>query len=308
MVRSADNRALDLIAQLAREGGAGVFRQDHRLDDIFWQARGLDFARALTWQEQEAPKDAFGWDNMRKGLLFSWSKEDREAAGEWIDTHLQNPAAAEQARSSIAYEILSTTGDTRKAWDYNLARNPGPERGKVAVEVIRRHAAIDPRAAADLLAQLPAEADRRLAVGNVAAAWGHAAPREAVAWAENLSGDEEKATAFAAIADRWAEYDSWEASDWMNRLPPGPPRDAAAHALVERIAAFEGDSAFSWAASIADPEVRQRALTFAVQAWAQQDAAAAAAAIRDSALSPSDRRHAEQALRQPPPGPDTPPK
>jgi len=302
LVRTADNRALDLIAQLSRDGGAAVFRQDQRLDDIFWQARGLDFARALTWQAQEAPKKAFGWDNIQKGLLFSWAKEDRAAAADWIDTHLTNPAAREQARSTIAFEILSTTGDTRKAWDYNLSRDAGPERGRVAVEVIRRQAAIDPSAAAGLLTGIPAEADRGKAIESVASAWGTAAPREAVEWAGGLSGQDEKVRAFGAIARQWAEYDSYEASQWMNNLPRGPERDAAAHALVEGIAPYEGDSAFTWAGTIADEALRRKALTAAVQAWAQQDAAAAAAGVRDSTLSSADRRHAEQALQLPPPG------
>jgi len=121
-----------------------------------------------------------------------------------------------------------------------------------------------------------------------------------VAWADGLPGEEEKARAFTAIAGQWAEYDSWEASEWMNALPAGPERDFAAHALVESIAPYEGDSAFTWAASIGGEELRRKSLTIAVQAWARQDAAAAAAGIRASSLSSVDRRHAEAALQLPP--------
>ena len=299
LVRNADNRSIDLLADLVREQGADVFRKDHRLDDIFWQARGLDHAKALGWIMDEAPRKAFGWENMRRGIIFSWAKEDRAAAGQWISVNLTEAGPREAARSVIVSEILSTTGDTRQAWDFNIAREAGPERGRMAVEIVKRHAAVDPAAAAEWLKLLPPEASRERAVESVASSWGVVAPDEAVAWAAALPSQNERVAAYGSVVGQWAQYDSWQASQWLTRQSAGPERDAGARALVEQIARFEGDSAFTWAMTIADSTVRQAALETAVRGWAQQNAAAARAAVNSAALTPSEKQRAETILASP---------
>jgi hypothetical protein len=164
---------------------------------------------------------------------------------------------------------------------------------------VKRHAAVDPAAAAEWLKALPPEASRARAVESIASAWGAVAPDEAAEWAGGLQAPDERVAAYRSIAGQWAEYDSWQASQWVIDQPAGLERDAAAAALVEKVAPFEGDSAFTWAATIQDASLRHGALDAAARAWARQDAAALRAAVDTPGLSVADRRQLEAILANP---------
>jgi hypothetical protein len=68
-------------------------------------------------------------------------------------------------------------------------------------------------------------------------------------------------------------------------MPASEAKDGAVSDFARVIVREDPKSAVTWAASISDPERRERALVRTAQEWHQQDAAAASAWAQSSGLS-----------------------
>jgi len=119
-------------------------------------------------------------------------------------------------------------------------------------------------------------------------------PQEALDFFHALPPEERSLEAWHAAGRAYINKDIAEASQWMESLPAGAERDAAATALVERLTSpgteRDAEAAFIWAASMSGGAERARYAAEAARLWAQEDPAAARAAITRAALPESEKQ------------------
>ena len=293
MVREADGRVFGLYDQLIAAEGPAVFRKDFRIDDLFWQSNGLDYESAIEWAKT-LPEGIYGRPHIIPSMAFSWYKHDPDGALDFI-AEIEDPGMRARMHSSVIATMVSTSYDHGAAWDFVTQLEP-QRHGRDLARVLEHWSQRYPAEAVARLDTLREPEWRARAISRIANNYGTLAPDDAARWAGTLADADEKALAFASIARTWANNDSLRASEWIAGLDPGPGRDAAVESLVETVAPHEADSALIWAGTIRDPEMRLRAASAAIEAWAELDPAAARVAVAESDLPASDQAQLNQLI------------
>ncbi len=156
------------------------------------------------------------------------------AAGQWAE---QNP------RNALAW-AAGLSNET----DRNVAL-----RG-----VLSGVAQSDAAAAANLALTLPPGAEQQKGIELIIDQWSARTPDSLMRWATTQLSDSSRQSALPAIVTAWAGADLATLGDWLNALPSGDARDSCCAALARHLAPTQPDLARQWAATIADPNLRQK--------------------------------------------------
>jgi hypothetical protein len=238
----------------------------------------------------EAHRDAKWFAHARSSLLYGWGIVDEAAAAGWLRSEMvAHPSEAGSLLRDIGM------GSPEDALKTALSLEPTAQLREAVAQIIGSQWRFrNPKAAATALASLPVEwHSTQLArefgmngvtdapvegIESTAAAfpteelresfWGAVIGRrasdakfdDAIALLQKLPTGEVRGDGAADVASYWAKLNPAEASEWLSTLEPGIERDRAVGSFAETIAPLDLGGARRWAESIADEQLRERAL------------------------------------------------
>lgn len=246
--------------------------------------------------------------------VYQWARKDPKAAVAWLaavpDPELRSHLAGTLPASLAEDPTLMVSSDIHMQFWESVVNNPYFDISGNSIPDIshvnrNRLAEVVPEPWRNtvwlyLTAQMSVSIDDWQTAGMddrrfISVAWmktDSGAPENLWARFNELSPEERSLNAWYEAGRARVRMDSEEASRWMNSLPPGPERDTAATALVEHLTTpgrnRDGEAAFAWAASMSGEAERRRFMAQAVRAWAEDDSAAAGAAISAARLPASE--------------------
>ena len=188
-------------------------------------------------------------------------------------------------------------GETRAA---NRACRRDPVR-RLRHQLGHDETVIDFAKAVQLIEGLPAGDERRDLIEDLARRWTRADPHAAIAWIEELTGVERRHAMESAL-ESWADVDPLAALEYVAAMPNSEFTLDWVYHSARMYSDRDRGAALAWALEHADANVRERALSGALEHWAEADPAAAAEFVltiggrteRLSALEQVARRWAER--------------
>ena len=168
---------------------------------------------------------------------------------------------------------------------------------KLQVAVVSGMAQSDPVGAKYLADQLPRGAERDSALAQIIRYHAANQPRAAIAWLDSIDGEMQRGTATAGIATNWYQQDAVAASRWVNDLPNGAERDDA---IMQMARHFRDVTAAEQKMidSIGDSEKRGRAQLSQISQIMRRDPAAARKLLSEIDIPNYQRQQYEQMLNQ----------
>jgi hypothetical protein len=283
-------------------------------------SRNPDQAEILA--NQLIAKNSIQSQNALRNLVGNWMQQDPESALVWILAHddqvnagVLGSAAQSMARSdavAAASYVDRIPEEYRSAWitqvagPYGLA-DPAAALAWVARfqgmdvyddalrQVISGSAQIDPRGAAELLAQASADVQRGTA-SRVAQVWAAREPRAAARWAVGLDDDATRNSTIGPVVSTWAASDPSAAKNWTMDLDRGETRDQALTSLISR-SASAGDFDRSLLDAFDSDTAQQNALVGAIPMLSRNDPDEARELL-DLITSAEMRRQAEENIER----------
>ena len=163
--------------------------------------------------------------------------------------------------------------------------------------VIGGMAQSDPVGAKMLADQLPHGAERDAALAQIIRYHAANQPRAAIAWLDSIDGEAQRGAATGNIAASWYQQDAVAASRWVADLPKGSERDDA---IMQMARHFREVTAAEQAMidSIGDSEKRGRAQLSRITQIMRRDPAAARKLLREIDIPNYQRQQYEQMLNQ----------
>jgi hypothetical protein len=320
LARVAPERAIDLVFQMSAP--AEQMRVFQML--VMSGAIGANDTSALADRLAATPGRRQGLQT----LANMWAQRAPQEALQWL---FANPEHAPSAAFAQVAERLGRS-DPSAAIEY-LHRIPNELRGSWLGAVAAGHAQANPQAAASWVLQYrghagyeaavaavarsaarydPPDAARLLgsidmaraaesvsAAASIAAQWAQQAPRAAAQWATDLAHGEARSRALVVVAEQWSQQDAAAARAWAVGLRFGPERDAALAPVLANLAAAHGTVEPSLLNAFSSEQAQQTALSQAVAAIAQRDAAAARRFADEHITDPHLRRYSERFIVQP---------
>lgn len=105
-------------------------------------------------------------------------------------------------------------------------------------------------------ADLPAEADRDVALRALTVQWSRRHAADAFAWCRELPDGQLKFSLMPAVIRQLVLIDPGAAADWLNRYEAGPDMDASIAAYARGVQSRNPPAAMGSAAAITDPRLR----------------------------------------------------
>lgn len=240
-------------------------------------------------QEAMAFTETMGMGGMfaKPTILQSWASSDPENAA---DYYLKNKAQFDMmggfggggpggrggnAASIIASEWARQDPTAALAWVKGLEGN---QSGAMA-SVIRQVAQNDPTKAAELVAQLPAEAQGR-SYEAIAQQWASKDWSATEQWIRSLPADQQADATEAAVRGL-AATDPKLAAEKVSALANGESKADAMQTVAENWSRQSPADAASWVMQNGDAEAQREAIGSVVMNWARQDDAAALAFVKN---------------------------
>ncbi len=123
---------------------------------------------------------------------------------------------------------------------------PGPAREKAVVDLFKRWAYLDERAALTWAEGVLEGGERLAALREGLSLWAARDVQQAAQWAQGMAQDRSQALAVEALMDVWGAYAPQEAAAWLSEQPANAGSDAAARTLARRWADTDLNGALAW--------------------------------------------------------------
>ncbi len=201
----------------------------------------------------------------RAALRTTLTESDEALRQEKQDALLQNMALA----------------DIPDALDYLGGQPPTEFTEGLMVQLVRRWAEDNPRAAADWIAQhpMPCSAEAR---NGVAIVWANQDFAKALEWVRQWPDPQERGSGLLSIAYEEVRTQPLEALKLAVELPASSARDDLVKFAATQWGATDPEAAAAWAEQIGDAGLGQRTLAMIATVWGETDPAAAARLALDA--------------------------
>ncbi len=141
--------------------------------------------------------------------------------------------------------------------------------------VLQAWAQVDPVAAGDYVAAMPAGKAQESAVNSLSWQLANADVQTAVDWAEKLPKGL-RASALNSIISQWCESDPRGAADYALRSTDGSERQNLLRTVVSRWGRNDPESVLTWASALSDSTLKNSVLPGIIEGMAESDPAGAA--------------------------------
>lgn len=318
------DRALELLLPAGAAGGAvNMQLLTSVASQVAFQAYppGTDATRIGHFAERLAESPDPAASQALQSLMNSWGARDTDAAmgwllanGEGIDANIVSSVVSRFARRDVhaaaafvdqVPESMRATWITQVAGAYAshdvegtinwLAQYQGQEGHATATrQVISQAAQSDPRMAAQLWAQAPADV-RQTTTGLLAMHWARQDPTAAAGWAQSLSDERLRNQAVTTVTTQWGASDPQSARRWVQALPHNALRDQAVGSLLVA-SGSSGQLDLSLISMLTSDQAREQAVVRAVSALATSDPGTARALLDTYVTNPALRNALEQRI------------
>lgn len=241
--------------------------------------------RVLEWMlanDDAVPAAAF------EGVGLAYARANPSAAAVYVD---RVPNAA-RAGWITALTAVQAATDLQGAAAFLERFRGEPAFDRAAEHLAQQMAAVDPPAAARLLASVRARGAG--GVGPevaIARSWAQSDAPAAAAWALDLP-PMQRSIALSIVTGTWGQQDPDAVRDWALRVPAGDTRDQALMAAARARGAAPPDPVLL--AAFSNDRAREGAVMNMIPATAQADIAAARRLIDAYIADPGRRRQAEE--------------
>lgn len=214
-----------------------------------------------------------------------WAETDPEAAAKWFDENTNGIN-----REDAIYEILEAWGrqapEAALAWAADLDEYT---RSGVMDALAEGWAANDPaRAAQAVEGLLQYDFGDEFAM-NVAGQWASTDPVAAAEWAATLENSDARAISLLEIGTEWAMTEPGDATAWIASLQSEDDKMYASLGVALGWSEHDPGAALAWsAASVDDPNTRQRIIEDIMLDWSSNDPASAAAWLNAQPAGPEN--------------------
>jgi RNA polymerase sigma factor (sigma-70 family) len=273
-----------------------------------------------VWAARD-PKAALAWF---RGRSQSGNPADPQQVGDWVpisnirwilgEWGLLDPKGAAEAISNLKgknelhaamvglgegaarmQDRLLILDAIRNRWDATEASSRWMEMRTM----LERWAQVNPEELAGWLdkQEIP-KSDDNLAASPVLREWLQKDGEAAVSWwMSRAGGYPEISHKRRNLMAAWADVDPFAAAEWLSKQPREKDLDSATAELAGKLAQSDPERAFQWAKTIEAEYVRREVLANSFKAWHKTEAAAAEAALRDSALPDAEKQAVLEALK-----------
>jgi hypothetical protein len=241
---------------------------------------------AAEWARQD-PNAALAWANSLKNgkneavtaVIGEVAKVDPEKAVGMLGG--MGESERKSAYSTIASQYGASHFTEAQAWIRTL---PAESQQAALAFAIGGLALKDPVEAATQYKQLSPGESKDQMLPDVVKALALKSPQQAGELIRSEAGEEAQRISMRSLMPSWTAQDPVAALEYVNSYKPGPVRDRAAEALVWSDKTTPRATLIQTAASIEDPQSRDRAVTVTAMGWMREDPIATKAYVESSSL------------------------
>ena len=212
-------------------------------------------------------------EEMVRRVFMAWAKHDVEAALAHVNT-LQG-----RLRQGAVTGVLAVSEDLDPARRQAVAATFSLEEALAVMDGLE-HFDSDPAIAWQQALDTQSPRARAQQLFQIGRRWVEQDPAQALAAAMDLRAGGMLGDVAAFLLEHWVAKDAGDALDWLLAQPQSPMRTRMLGVVASTVAETRPQDALALAQTL-DGSDRQEVIQAALQAWAQTDAAAAMAALRE---------------------------
>lgn len=243
-----------------------------------------DSAGAMAWAKTLEGSDQ---SDAMQGIFRMAASEDPASAAQLLAS-IADEDARVSAQNTIAREWGGKDWRATQAW---IAGLPSDQQEAATARALRGLADADPAAAAAEISALSGGSDLSDTMQSIARKWGREDPDAAAAWVMQNGNEDARADSIGSVVSSWVARDPAAALEFVHQQPEGALRDRAASSYVISNQGGDIQQNLRIAESIANEDLRRRAIGITATAWMRQDKAGAGEYI-DTTQALSDESRA----------------